>query len=94
MSDVDNVEGAAKAGEEIRREVITVRHTTTTREAIRITVSQRIADNGELALATATITGHMPSYYEKPDLMEDLAMALINSAYIARKFNKHVIGKR
>ena len=82
-----------RAGDEIRREVITVRHTTTTREAIRITVSQRVADNGELALATATISGFLPTYFEKPDLMEDVAMALINSAFIVRKFNKHVIGK-
>ena len=90
---MDDAKSEPKTGDEIRREVITVRHTTTTREAIRITVSQRVADNGELALATATITGMIPTYYEKPDLMEDYAMALINSAFIVRKFNKHVIGK-
>lgn len=88
---MDEVKADAKAGNEVNREVITVRPTTTTREAIRITVSHRIADNGELALATASITGMMPTYYEKPDLMEDLAMALINSAFIMRKFNKHVM---
>ena len=82
-----------KSGDEIHREVINVRQTTTTREAIRITISQRTADNGELALSTANISGHVPAYFEKPDFLEDLAMAMIIAAYHMRKWNKRVDGK-
>lgn len=80
-------------GKEIAREVITIRPTTTTREAIRITVSQRVANNGEIALATAVLSGKIDAYYEKPEIMEDVAIALINAAFVMRKLNKRVTGK-
>jgi len=79
---------------EVNREVITIRPTTTTREAIRLTITQRVADNGEIALATAVLSGKIPSYFEKPEIMEDVAKALLNGAYFMRKFNKKINGKR
>ena len=79
---------------EVRHEVINVRQTTTTRDAIRITVSQRYADNGELALATALLSGRIPMYVESAEFMEDLGMALIIAAYHMRKWNKYVDGKK
>jgi len=85
-----NSDSTVKNRNEIRREVINVRPTTTTREAIRITVAQREADNHELALATAIISGVVPVYVESPDFMEDLGKAYIAGAYFMRKFNKHV----
>lgn len=84
---------ALGAGEELAHEVITIRPTTTTREAIRITVTQRVANNGEIALATAVLSGHIDVYYEKPEIMEDVAIGLINAAYVMRKLNKRVLGK-
>lgn len=91
---MDARENESKFGEDIRREVINVRQTTTTREAIRITVSQRNADNGELALATAVFSGRIPAYVESPEFMEDLGMAMIIAAHQMRKWNKYVDGKR
>jgi hypothetical protein len=83
-----------RAGEEIRREVINVRQTTTTREAIRVTVAQRNADNGELALSTAVISGKIPLYVESARFLEDLGNALIVAAFFMKKWNKYVNGKR
>jgi hypothetical protein len=90
---VDDPEEPFGAGTEIAHEVITIRPTTTTRAAIRITVSQRVANNGEIAVATAVLSGKIDAYYEKPEIMEDVAIALINAAYIMRKLNKRAVGK-
>jgi len=80
--------------QDIRHEVINVRQTTTTREAIRLTISQRYADNNELALATASLSGKIPTYVESPDFLEDLGMALIIGAHFMRRWNRHVNGNK
>ena len=79
-----------KRPSEIRREVITIRPTTTTRAAIRITITQRQNEDQEIAMSTASISGDIPSYLEKPDLLEDLGRAFFVAAHFMRLWNRHV----
>lgn len=77
---------------EVHREVVTVRLPTETRDPVRIIVSQIITAAGDLALCSITIHGltSEPLYYEKPDILEDLAIAIIRATGHARKWNYHV----
>lgn len=80
---------------ELFKEVFTIRPTTTTRPAMRLTVAQRVAEDGEIAMATASLSQHFPTYFEKPDILEDMAMEMIRAAGVMRKLNKRVRnGKR
>lgn len=75
---------------EIAKEVFTIRPTTTTRPAIRITVTQRVADDGDIAMATASFSQTIPDYFEKPDILEDVAMEMIRAAGAMRRLNRRV----
>lgn len=75
---------------EIAREEFIIRPLTTTRKAIKITVLQRVTDTSEIALATASLDGAIPAYFEKPDLLEDMGMEFIRAAGAMRKLNKKV----
>lgn len=86
----DKKEEDKDASKEIFKEDITTRPTTTSRPPIRITVRQRVADNNEVAMSTATLSRTIDTYFEKPDLMEDLANDLIYAARLMRKLNKRV----
>lgn len=79
-----------QVSQEIFKEVIIIRPTTTTREQLSITVTQRIANNGEIALATATLSKHLDTYFEKPDLIKDTANKMIYAAELMMKLNKKV----
>jgi hypothetical protein len=77
--------------QEIHREDFIIRPVTTTRtQPLTITVSQRVIQSGEIAMATAIISKHMDLYYEKPDILEDQGMAMIRAAGLMRKLNKKV----
>lgn len=90
MSEIEQEEKPIRKPGEIRREVFTIRPTTTTREAIRLTVSQRENDNKELALASWVLSGSIPIYGEKPDLLEDIGRLFFVAAYYIRKWNRYV----
>ena len=90
MSDIEQEKTPRKLRGTIQREVITVRPFTSTREAIRITITQKETDSGELALASWNIGGKIPHYGEKPDILEDLGRLFFVAAYYIRKFNKTV----
>ena len=74
----------------LHKEVITIRPPTTTRDPIRITIMQRATDKGEIAMATANLSGLIPDYFEKPDLLEDIGKAFFVAAYFMRRYNKNV----
>ena len=76
--------------QEIFREVITIRPTTSTRPSFTITITQRIADNGETAMATAIVSKQFDIYYEKPNFMKDFANKMIYAAELMEKLNKRV----
>lgn len=74
----------------IHKKVFTVRLPTSTRPPLRITVTQVIAPNGELALAQASIIGAVAPYLEKPEYMKDLAHKLHCAAGEMEELNKNV----
>ena len=90
MSELEQEEKPTKHPGEIQREVITVRPFTSTREAIRITVTQKKNEEGEPVLASWNIAGKFPYYGEKPDILEDLGRLCFVAAFYIRKFNKAV----
>jgi len=75
---------------EIFREVIVIRPNTTTRQAFSITVTQRIANNGEIAMATAMFSRALDLYHEKPALIRDTANKMIYVAELIERLNKKV----
>ncbi len=80
----------AKEDSEIFREVIVIRPTTTTRPPFTITITQRIANNNEIAMSTAVLSRQLDVYHEKPNLLKDIACKLIYAAEVMEKLNKKV----
>lgn len=76
--------------QEIAKEVFIIRPTTTTRPVIKLTVTQRVTDDGEIAMSTSIFSQSLPVYYEKPDILEDIAMEMIRAAGVMRRLNKKV----
>ena len=88
---MDNNEKKNNNLSEVYTEDFIIRPVTTTRtKALKITVSQRVIDTGEIAMSTALFSKHMDLYYEKPDILEDQGMAMIRAAGLMRKLNKKV----
>ena len=74
----------------IHKKNFTVNLPTSTREPLRITVTQVIAPNGEVALSQAVIIGRVADYLEKPDFMKRLAHKLHCAAGYMEELNENV----
>lgn len=75
---------------EVRKRVFFVRHTTTTREAIYLTVSQRYNDKGKLSLPTITVSGNPATYVESYQFAIDYGETWLRAGLEARDWSRYV----
>lgn len=81
--------------EVIRKEIIMIRRGTETREAIKITVTQKQRrESGELLTPTIELTGFVPNLIESGRFAQDVANALTVAAYFFNEWSHYVTGKR
>jgi len=90
MNDTENAAPVEYYSREVHHEEIVIRPATTTRQAIKITLTQRATKENEFAMSTAVLSGHLDIYYEKPDILLDIANNLIYAALVMRRLNKKV----
>lgn len=80
-----------KDGDVLFKKEIVIRPATSLRSAIKIIITQVITEENEIAMASAVVTGiKSPWHLEKPDIMIDLSVRIIQAAGIVEELNRKV----